>query len=78
MTSIHARKAQSESLTCLLCCVDLCLQQDGALVDGLKLREVRIEDANDLGDLPMKKKSPSASAGPENKEYFHLRARPPW
>lgn len=56
-TAIHAHISQSvaksrgQRLAALLRGVDLVLQLGCALVDELQLREVRVEDADDLGEL---------------------------
>lgn len=44
-------EARRKSLACLLRRADLFLQLRRALVNELELREVRVEDAHDLGNL---------------------------
>jgi hypothetical protein len=47
--SIHS--CESQALTGLLRGSDLRLQRHSALINGLQLAEVRVEDADDLRDL---------------------------
>lgn len=49
IASIHSGKPQT--LSSLLRGSDLRLQSHGALIDGLQLAEVRVQDADDLRDL---------------------------
>lgn len=49
IASIYSGKTQA--LSRLLSCDDLRLQSHGALIDGLQLTQVRVEDTDDLRNL---------------------------